>query len=84
MLRISARIRRLHAPALQAVQCCLELFPRPWKLSSITWLVRRDIEAKEKRSEIMQIGIKAHVQASRDLDFKLFFRVIKSTYSETL
>lgn len=32
----------------------------------------------------MQIGIKPHVQASGDLDFKLDFKVIKSTFSETL
>lgn len=39
---------------------------------------------KEKKSEIMQIGTKSHVQVSGDLDFKLDFEVIKSTYSETL
>lgn len=31
----------------------------------------------------MQMGIKTPVQASGDLDFKLDFEVIKSTYSET-
>lgn len=43
-----------------------------------------DVTAKEKKSEMMQIGIKTHVQASGDLDFKSDFKVIKSTYSETL
>lgn len=32
----------------------------------------------------MQIGTKRHVQVSGDLDFKLDFEVIKSTYSEAL
>lgn len=31
----------------------------------------------------MQMGIKTPVQTSGDLDFKLDFEVIKSTYSET-
>lgn len=53
--------------------------------SSSTWLIGRDITAKGKiKSEIMQIGTKSHVQVSGDLDFKLDFEVIKSTYSETL
>lgn len=44
----------------------------------------RDITAREKTPEIMQIGSKSHVQVSGDFGFKLDFELIKSTYSETL
>lgn len=59
------------------------MFVYPRKQSSSTWLVGRHITAKEKKSEIMQIRTKSHVQVSGDLDFKLDFEVIKSTYSKT-
>ena len=81
MLLISARTGHLHVQTLKTMQCGLELFVCLWKLGSSTWLMQTDITTKEK--EMMQIGIKTRVQTSGDTDFKLDFKVIKSTYSET-
>lgn len=65
-------LRIKYAQTLRTVQCCLELFVSCWKLSSGTWLIGMDVTTTEK-SEMMQTGIKTHVQASGDLEFKLDF-----------
>lgn len=57
MLLVSARIGHLHAQRLKTIQCCLELFICLWKLSLSTWLIRRDITAKEKKIKLCKLGL---------------------------